>query len=350
VKESYGTGERVVLRRSGAAPSQPEAQSAVRPPATLFMGTGVEGRRKESSASPANSGRCSMPQAGHRASLPGASPAASIPRRAAAEAVVAPQMMCGGAMGGGACSSGGRRPTLEVAELQIGADAFNPAHPSVRSQLASKLGISGTPGVEEMQGFRGGLNEGVWFLTDMKPGGNEVIVLKLVRGHRIATAVLTESENFLKLNRDHPGIANDPSVAFPVKIFNCFGPDRQKRYDLIAMKKVRGERLAELIARLWYGNKVPQLMQVFERLGVVLAEFHQRYGNSQHGDFQPSNIFYDEDRGDMSLIDIGGMGVPTMETDVEHFERSMKLLAEAYGAQLARDGIRAFQQGYARSR
>ena len=29
----------------------------------------------------------------------------------------------------------------------------------------------------------------------------------------------------------------------------------------------------------------------------------------------------------------GGMGVPTMESDVEHFNKSMNLLSEAYGAE-----------------
>jgi len=112
------------------------------------------------------------------------------------------------------------------------------------------------------------------------------------------------------------------------------------------MPKVRGERLAEWIARKFYNKQVPLMMQVFERVGGKLAEFHSRYGNAQHGDFQPSNIFYDEERGDIRFIDIGGMDVPTTETDVQHFVRSLELLAETYGKQLVHQGRRSFEQGY----
>lgn len=232
-----------------------------------------------------------------------------------------------------------------MGELDIGSGPFDPTHQSLRSQLIAKLGLGGHSTIEEMQGFRGGLNEGVWFLSD--PGAREELVLKLVRCHRVAASIPTEAENCLKIYREHPNVVHDPTVAFPVKIFGCLGPGGTKRYDLIIMRKVRGERLAELIARKWYSKQVPQLMQILEKLGVCLAEFHARYGNSQHGDFQPSNIFCDEEQDGLALIDVGGMGVPTMESDVEHFAKSMRLLAEAYGSQLATDGMRHFERGYA---
>lgn len=209
-----------------------------------------------------------------------------------------------------------------------------------------------------MQGFRGGLNEGVWFMSDpdnvpsepSKQGpGNASgdLVLKLVRCHRVASSVPTEAENFIKLFRDHPRIIDDPNLAFPCMIFSCMLTG-QKRHDLIVMRKVRGERLAELIARKWYGNQRQHLMQILERLGTALGEFHARYSNKQHGDFQPSNFFYDEATDLISLIDNGGIGIPTTDTDIQHFTKSIKLLADCYGPQLGSDGLHAFERGYAR--
>lgn len=238
---------------------------------------------------------------------------------------------------------------LELRELRVPGGQFTPVHASVHSQLVQHLGLSSSASVEEMQGFRGGLNEGVWFLTDTRRNGSrEELVLKLVRGHRITPTILTEAENFLRMSQEHPGIIQDPSVAFPCKIFNCVGEGTNKQQDLIVMRKVQGSRLAELIAHKWYGNQAAELMHIFSRVGEVLCDFHCRYNNAQHGDFQPSNIFYDEDRGEVTMIDVGGMGVPTTDTDVQHFSKSLKMLADAYGNQLATDGLRSFEQGYAK--
>jgi len=173
------------------------------------------------------------------------------------------------------------------------------------------------------------------------------LVLKLVKCSRLGPRCLTEAENFVKLNNDHPKISKDPLVAFPVRIFKCHGPgpERPHRYDLVVMWKVTGERMAEFIAHKWYAKEFDDLWQVFERVGQTLASFHQRYGDSQHGDFQPSNVFYDQETGDMSLIDIGGMGVPTSETDFEHFNKALKLLADVYGSQLL-TGQKSFETGH----
>lgn len=246
------------------------------------------------------------------------------------------------------CTPSGARGILELAELQLGVEPFNPSRASVRSQLLAKLGLPSTATVKEMQGFRGGLNEGVWFVSCSTAAGMEEYVLKLVRCNRIAHNILTEAENLVRISREHPRTMCDPAVAFPFKIFSCLGVGGAKKNDLIVMRKVRGERLAEWIARKWYGKQTPQLLQTFEALGAKLAEFHAHYGNVQHGDFQPSNVFYDEERDQICFIDVGGMGVPTMETDAEHFRKSLGLLAETYGPQLAVDGCQRFDQGYQR--
>jgi len=329
-------GEKVMMRHSVTGDGNIGARPAMTSP---FMGTGVEGRRKEAGASPIHGGRANTSMAGHRISLPGT----AVSGRRDATTLVAT------ACNGGAspsCSSSGRG--LDVGELDIGSGPFDPTQQSIRSQLLAKLGLSSHATIEEMQGFRGGLNEGVWFATDASKGSvKEELVLKLVRCHRVAASIPTEAENCLRIFREHSSAVNDSTIAFPIKIFSCLGTGGTKRYDLIVMRRVRGERLAELIARKWYSKQLPQLMQILEKLGICLAEFHARYSNSQHGDFQPSNIFYDEDEDEIALIDVGGMGVPTMESDVEHFAKSMKLLAEAYGVQLSADGMRHFERGYA---
>jgi len=160
--------------------------------------------------------------------------------------------------------------------------------------------------------------------------------------------VLTEAENCLKISREHPSVINDPVVAFPLKIFSCLDPGGAKRYDLLVMRRVRGERFAELIARKWYGKQIPHLFRIMEELGACLGGFHSRYG-VQHGDFQPSNIFYDEETGAVALIDVGGMGVPTTESDVEHFAKSLRLLSDVYGTRLSTEGLRHFERGYAKA-
>lgn len=241
---------------------------------------------------------------------------------------------------------------LEVGELDIGPGRFDPTQPELRAQLTAGVGFSLNSTIEEMTGFRGGLNEGVWFLSDQSqsPPGKD-LVLKLVKCTRISSRILTEAENFVKINADHPQIARDPGVAFPVRIFKCHGPapERLHRYDLIVMWKVHGERLTEWIAHKWYSKAFEELWQIFDRMGHIIYAFHDRYCDSQHGDFQPSNVFYDEESGDISLIDIGGMGVPTSENDVDHFSKSLKLLADAYGSQLLQ-GTTRFEAAYATAR
>lgn len=281
---------------------------------------------------------------------PGQAPSAVPPVQSQPQQVAAPGPPVGPTASSGAGGQGVASGGIKVSELEIGAGAFNPCAPQVRGQLLAKMGCSERTTIEEMTGFKGGLNEGVWFLSDLgapEPRPKE-FVLKLVRCHRISQSVPTEAENFIKMASAHPGIVNDPCVAFPAWIFSCLGPDRGKRYDLIVMWKARGERLAELIATKWYGKQIEALWNIFSKLGENLGGFHKRYGNNQHGDYQPSNIFYDESSQMISLIDVGGMGILTMENDKEHFAKALKILTDAYGPQLLSQGYVAFEAGYAR--
>lgn len=239
-------------------------------------------------------------------------------------------------------------PGLEGGDILCMSSPFDPTSEHIRSQLLVNFQLTEACKIEEMVGFRGGLNEGVWFMKEPAKLPQDY-VLKLVRCKRIASNVLTEAENCLKLLREQKGIASDPALSFPIKVFNCLDAKGERLNDLIVMKKVRGERLTEHIAHRWHGKQFDRVYQIMDKVGYALAEFHGRYGNIQHGDFQPSNIFWDEERSGIFLIDIGGMGVPCMDNDIEHFQKALKLLADSYKSpELYNVGIRHFEQGYNR--
>mmetsp|Transcript_105123 Transcript_105123/g.296052 ORF Transcript_105123/g.296052 Transcript_105123/m.296052 type:complete len:369 (-) Transcript_105123:233-1339(-) len=236
---------------------------------------------------------------------------------------------------------------LDIEELWLGSDNFNPADPDVLAQLTASLRIDSKSAFEKLTGFQGGLNAGVWTLSASSITERKDFVLKLVRGERFVPQLPTEAESFVKLAIDYPGIASDPNLSFPVKLFACVRPDGTKLQDLIVMRRMQGERLAEVIGRKWYGNEHDQLWRVFAHVGSLLADFHRRYGNVQHGDLQPCNIFWDERASMASFIDIGGMGAKTADNDFEHFSKSVRLMTAAYGPHFESSALQAFASGYA---
>jgi len=249
-----------------------------------------------------------------------------------------------GAAHRGTVSYSGVPSQLLFEDLAVGDGSFDPSHPAVRSQLIAKLHLQGDVRCEEMTGFRGGLNEGVWFLN----ANGVSLVLKLVRGKR-QHDIPTEAESFVKLSQEHPGIAGDMSITFPIKIFKCMRRDATKVLDLIVMRKAPGMRLAEITAHMYHGKQVDSIMPIYERVGKLLREFHTRYGNSQHNDFQPSNVLYCEETGAITMIDVGGMGRDQgMESDCQHFRKSMESLGGSYPGLVA-PCLRHFQLGYEHS-
>lgn len=224
---------------------------------------------------------------------------------------------------------------------------FDPTWPQLKSQLTSKLGLSPNAAVEPMNGHRGGLNEGVWIVRDHA----QSFVMKLVKGSN-SRGMPTEAERLFKLHNEHPSMINDMSLAFPVKIFRCAAPGIGKRFDLIVMRKAPGTLLATLIAHMVSEGKTQQIMKILEHLGRFLADFHSRYGNKQHNDFQPSNIFCDPATQRFTLIDVSDVGpkVPLAEADCERFIASLSLLSKCFGQNFYHDGKRHFEAGYQRGR
>jgi Ser/Thr protein kinase RdoA (MazF antagonist) len=150
----------------------------------------------------------------------------------------------------------------------------------------------------------------------------------------------------MKLDREHPTIASDKSLAFPIKILHVDSLADGRDKDLIVMKMAPGEALAMLMARLKRTGQEAALMRIFEKVGEVVAEFHKRYGGKQHGDLHGSNIFYDEASRHVTLIDLRDMGTKRCMNDVEYFTYSLRLVTETYPR--VNEYIRHFQLGYAR--
>lgn len=177
--------------------------------------------------------------------------------------------------------------------------------------------------------------------------GSQELILKLV------DANLREGDHLFHLARSHPSIPFDPNLSFPSHILRCVEPDGAHRYDLIVMEKAAGAALAEVISFKWYAKESAHVMRIIEELGSCLKEFHMRYGNSQHGDFHASNIFYDEATDQFTFIDVADIGSPKRSktyTDKEHFIQSLRGMSHTFGATFFADASQAFQAGYSRSR
>lgn len=220
-------------------------------------------------------------------------------------------------------------------------EAFDLSRPALKDPLCAALDVDKNVSIERNPGIDGAMNEGTWIVRGR--GGRGDLVLKMVPGFRRRIGELTEAESFMKLDREHPTLASDASLAFPIKILAL---GRAK--DLIVMKKAPGEALALLMARKKRSGQETSLMRIFERIGESVGAFHKRYGGKQHGDLHGSNIFYDEASRRVTLIDLRDMGNKNRMTDVEYFTYSVRLVAKTYPC--AEEYLRHFQIGYANGR
>lgn len=226
-------------------------------------------------------------------------------------------------------------------DLQIGQQPFDPNQQPMKSMLLSRLGVGPHSVIECHPANHGGLNDGVWFVRDpAQPSQN--LVLKLVSAQR------GEGDMFAKLASSHSGIIFDQLLTFPYVIFNCLGPSGEKRYDLEVMRRAPGVSLAEFIAAKHFAKQQTDIMRCLHKVGSCLRELHTKYNDAQHGDFQTSNIFYDEASGKVTFIDFAGMGPKSRfaQSDYEFFIQSLRICATIYGPQLLADGTRHFENGY----
>jgi Cys-rich protein (TIGR01571 family) len=233
---------------------------------------------------------------------------------------------------------------FSIEQLHVGMGGGDPTQEPARSQFLAKLGLPQQARVEKLSGNFGGQNEGIWVVQD--PSTRSSLILKRVWSRNpYGLQMPSEATQFASLFREHPSIAHDPTIAFPIKVFKCIGQTGDNSHDLVVMRKVNGQHLGEVFAFMRSRGQMRDIMQILRQLGSFLARFHSSYSNKQHGDFQPSNIFYDASSGAFSLIDIANMG-QARESDVLHFCESLRLLSNTFGPQFLSDGKRNFEEGY----
>jgi len=245
-----------------------------------------------------------------------------------------------------ACGRRASAPREEslLEDLQMNADRFDPTCPQMSVHLLSMLGIQGISTIEREQHNCGGINHGVWNLS----GNNTArrLTMKLVDSHRRHPTLPTDAEKFVKLASVCPQIVRDPSLAFPIKIFMLRRPRGGRGQDLIVMPQAAGNQLTVVITHKWHNKEQIELLRIFKRFGKFLHAFHRDYKGMQHGDCQPSNVFYDASTGNFTLIDIAGMGHGQGETDVAQFTQGLKMMTQWYGRQFMAQAEKHFRAGY----
>jgi len=200
----------------------------------------------------------------------------------------------------------------------------------------------------------GGLNCGVWCAHDPSKVGATDLVLKLVKADR------REGKRFEELSSELPSLMEDNMLAFPVNIIHCVKEGGSKEFELIAMPRIHGSNLGDSIGKLWWSRRSAKALKLIEAAGICLAEFHRRYDDYQHGDFQPSNIIWDEANDTLHFIDLANIGkgspyitadgthVPGNGNDVAQFVDSLRMLSGGYGTAFFADAKRNFNAGYAK--
>jgi len=233
-----------------------------------------------------------------------------------------------------------------VEELLFSGTPFDPTVPLVRTLILEKLKAPKNATIVQLR-QEGGLNEGMWVLSSSSGS----LILKLVPHERRHPLMPSEAEQFVKLARDHPAMIDDAALAFPIKIFGCREQGREKpSLDLIVMRKAPGLCFSDVIGRRWFLNQRVELMRELHALGSFLADVHVRH-NMQHGDFTPSNVFYDEATGVFTMVDVSDFGPQvwdSLENDVQRFGKGIQMLSkcQCYGEQLYLEGRPQFEAGY----
>lgn len=275
----------------------------------------------------------------------------------------------GGSASRGTAGAGRVEPTLYVRssaeyaqETGHISSAFDPAHNNVHREAAKRwLRLPPEARIWRLEGFQGGLNRGVYGV-EVGPGTGEGKVIKVVRAGSRHPLLLSEAENCHKQKKELPGLATDQALTFPSRIIRLVRDfesedeedllrrtkiDRTEVFDVFLMRRARGQRLDGVLAAwLYRGSKRHRVFALLTQLGRFLRAFHLRYPGKQHGDVHPSNIFYEESSGLITLIDVGGLGQMTKASDVEYFTAGLKRLEETYGSELASKGVKAFEDGY----
>mmetsp|Transcript_62749 Transcript_62749/g.99120 ORF Transcript_62749/g.99120 Transcript_62749/m.99120 type:complete len:1087 (-) Transcript_62749:8-3268(-) len=231
---------------------------------------------------------------------------------------------------------------LQIEDIATAPGLPNPMHPQMRSQILARLGIAPDATIKKMNSF-GGQNDGVWLLES----GGITCVLKLVRNVNLGIELPTETERFAQLAAACPNLLYDDALTFPMRIFRLRSQVQNPTFDLLVMPLATGERLSDIVSILWALKKRGQVMDIMERAGKFLKDFHARYNNMQHCDFQPSNLFYDEARQKFTLVDLADLGQQALitEKDADRFLNGLRIMGKSLGPEFM-ETLRHFQAGY----
>lgn len=218
----------------------------------------------------------------------------------------------------------------------------NPTMQPLRSQILARLGIAPDASMRKMNAC-GGQNDGVWLLE----ANGISCVLKLVRNLQLGIELPTETEKFSKLAAACPDVLFDDALTFPMRIFRLRSQVVNPTFDLLVMPMAPGERLSDIISIHWALKKRAEVMDIMERAGRFLKDFHVRYNHMQHCDFQPSNLFYDDARRKFTLVDLADLGQQALitEKDVDRFLNGLRIIGKSLGPEFM-DTLRYFQAGY----
>lgn len=237
--------------------------------------------------------------------------------------------------------------SMVTERIDLEEDVFDPSHPSLRSQLLERLGFAETAVIRKLEGDQGAFNEGVWMMSDTNAMG---VVLKLVPHQRVHPWKATDAEKYSNVQKWCPNIVKEYAFSFPLKILELQSSDGMCK-DLVVMRRAQGVQLTHHMFHKFHSGSLSTLSNIFKEFGVFLSTIHRVYKGAQHGDCQPSNIFYDESSGMFTLIDVADFGFgPYMaeggENDVEHFVDGLKSLAQWYGDDVIADCERHLRAGY----
>jgi hypothetical protein len=243
--------------------------------------------------------------------------------------------------------------TMSIEKLTVNQATFDPAQPELKAKLLAGLGFAEPVAIQKMDwDEQGAFNEGIWSLSDCFSTG---VILKLVPHERARPHSLTDTEKYTKLQKMIPNILGEFSLSFPVKIFELQSKAGGSCKDLIVMRRAMGLQITQHLYHKFHGGAIPLLLDMFKQFGVHMSTIHRVYRDMQHGDCQPSNVFYDDSTGIFTLIDVADFGYgPYMaeggENDVEHFISGLKQLSQFYGEGLISECVREFRAGYLKKR
>jgi len=232
-----------------------------------------------------------------------------------------------------------------VEDLSFSGLPFDPTVPALKSLIFEKLAVANNATMAQMR-QDGGMNDGMWLIS----GGSSSLIVKLVPHERRHAKMPTEAEQYQKLVASNPSMIDDPALAFPIKIFHCREQNRQTpSFDLIVMRKASGKAFSEVIARRWFTSQKAELWKELYAIGSFLADVHARLNNMQHGDFTPSNVFYDEAAGTFTMVDLSDFGPQEWnnpQTDVQRFCSGLQMVSKCFGDEFYTEGKRTFEAGY----